>query len=131
MALSFYFSPAGMTAARYDECVARLTKAGALHPAGRTYHACFGTDSQVYVFDVWDSQASFDRFGTTLIPILHAIGVDPGQPMVAAVHKILEPPAKAARIAKVRRAKAAPKRKAQKQKATKRKAPKRGLLRMR
>lgn len=130
MALSFYFSPTGMTAAKYDECIARLTKAGALHPAGRTYHSCFGTDNQVYVFDVWDSQASFDRFGATLVPILHAIGVDPGQPMVATVRNTLVPPKKAAR-ARPRRAKASPKRKAAKRKAAKRKAPKRGLRRQR
>jgi hypothetical protein len=131
VALSFYFSPTGMTAAKYDECIARLTKAGALHPAGRTYHACFGTDGQVNIFDVWESQASFERFGTTLVPILHAMGMDPGQPMVATVRNILVPPAKAARAARPRRAKASPKRKAAKGKAAKRKAPKRGLLRQR
>jgi hypothetical protein len=38
------------------------------------------------VFDVWDSQAEFDAFGATLMPILQEIGVDPGQPDVMPIH---------------------------------------------
>jgi hypothetical protein len=44
----------------------------------------------VQVFDVWDSQASFDVFGQTLMPILAEVGIDPGQPQVAEVHNIIE-----------------------------------------
>jgi hypothetical protein len=105
-----YFSPATMSAAKYDECIARLTKAGALHPVGRTYHVCLRTGDQVQVFDVWDSQAEFDAFGATLLPILQSLGVDPGQPMVSPVHKVITPPAMARR-ATSRRAKAASKKK--------------------
>lgn len=75
------------------------------NPAGRRYHACFGGGDKVQVFDVWDSQASFDAFGQTLMPILQSLGADPGQPMVAPLHNVIVPPAKrpAAR-AKARRA---------------------------
>jgi hypothetical protein len=94
MALAFYFSPPSlMTAAKYDECIARLKAAGAAHPRGRAYHACFGTSDSVAVFDVWTSQSEFEEFGKTLIPILQAIGVDAGQPMVAEVHNVIVPPA--------------------------------------
>jgi hypothetical protein len=68
MALAFYFSPA-MNAQQYDTCVRKLEAAGAGKPAGRLYHACFGTSDKVAVFDVWDSQQSFDAFGQTLMPI--------------------------------------------------------------
>jgi hypothetical protein len=34
------------------------------------------------VFDVWTSQAAFDKFGKTLMPILQQLGIDPGQPSV-------------------------------------------------
>jgi hypothetical protein len=37
-------------------------------------------------FDVWESQAAFDAFGVTLLPILAAAGVEMNEPMVARVH---------------------------------------------
>ena len=98
MALAFYFSPTPvMTAQLYDECVKRLQKAGAGHPAGRVYHACFGTSESVNVFDVWTSQAAFEKFGETLLPILHELGTDPGQPRVMEIHNVIVPPAARAR----------------------------------
>ncbi len=117
MAIGMYFAPATMSPAKYDECIARLTKAGALHPTGRVYHVCLKTGDKVQVFDVWNSQAEFDAFGATLMPILQALGVDSGQPMVSPVHKVIVPPAKAARRGAPRAKKAAPKRKATKKRS--------------
>ena len=88
MALALYFSPM-MTAQEYDTCIRKLEAAGAGTPAGRLYHACFGTDKMA-VFDVWDSQESFDRFGQTLMPIMKEIGVDPGQPQVMPIHNVIK-----------------------------------------
>ena len=96
MALGFYFEPAALSAARYDECIKQLKKAGAGHPTGRSYHACFGPADKVMVFDVWTSQAAFDKFGRTLLPILQGLGVDPGPPSVMPIRKIIVPPAKKA-----------------------------------
>jgi hypothetical protein len=104
MSLGFYFAMDGMTAAQYDEVIKLLKKAGAGHPAGRTYHASFGTPDKLSVFDVWTSQAAFDKFGQTLIPILQQVGVAPGQPAVMEIHNQITPPAKA-RPAKARPAK--------------------------
>jgi hypothetical protein len=94
MALGFYFAPAAMSAAQYDECIKQLKKAGVGHPTGRSYHACFGSPDKLMVFDVWTSQAAFDKFGKTLLPILQGLGVDPGPPSVMPIHKIIVPPAK-------------------------------------
>jgi hypothetical protein len=38
---------------------------------------------------VWDSQEAFDAFGETLMPILGAAGIDPGEPVIAQVHNII------------------------------------------
>ena len=96
MALAFYFAPAAMTAEKYDECIRLLRKAGAGNPLGRSYHASFGPKDKLMVFDVWTSQAAFDKFGKTLMPILQQLGVDPGQPSVMPVHKVILPAAKVA-----------------------------------
>jgi hypothetical protein len=89
MALGFYFTPSGFTPAKYDEVLALLEAAGAGAPAGRLYHVALESDGLVQVFDVWESQEAFEAFGATLLPIMGNLGVDPGQPMVAPVRKII------------------------------------------
>ena len=91
MAIGIYFSAAGMSAAKYDECIKLLKKAGAGNPTGRSYHTAFGRKDNLMVFDVWTSQAAFDKFGKTLMPILQQLGIDPGQPAVMPVHKVILP----------------------------------------
>ena len=92
MAIGIYFAPTAMSADQYDTIVRKLEAAGAGHPAGRSYHACFGSAGKLAVFDVWDSQAAFDRFGETLMPILKEVGADPGQPQVMPIHNVIVGP---------------------------------------
>jgi hypothetical protein len=106
MAIGVYFSPAAMSAAQYDDCIKLLRKAGAGNPTGRSYHAAFGAKDKLMVFDVWTSQAAFDKFGKTLMPILQQLGLDPGQPTVMEMHKVIVPAPKVASAKK--KAKAAP-----------------------
>jgi hypothetical protein len=94
MAIGIYFSNNGMSAAKYDECIKLLKKAGAGNPSGRSYHTAFGPKDNLMVFDVWTSQAAFDKFGKTLMPILQQLGIDPGTPAVMPVHKVIVPTAK-------------------------------------
>lgn len=89
MALGIYFAVEGMSVEKYDEVIRRLEEAGAGAPAGRSYHCAFAVGEGLHVFDVWDSQESFDGFGQTLMPILGELGVDPGEPMVSPVHSII------------------------------------------
>jgi hypothetical protein len=109
MAIGIYFAPAAMSAAQYDECIKLLRKAGAGNPPGRSYHASFGPADKIAVFDVWTSQAAFDRFGKTLMPILEQLGVDPGQPAVMPIRKVIVPARPAAAPAKAARKATAPK----------------------
>ncbi len=89
MAISVYVNPASMTAAQYDDIIGRLDAAGAGQPAGRLYHACFGSGDKLQVFDIWESQQAFDKFGETLMPIVQEVGLDAGQPMVEPVHNLI------------------------------------------
>jgi hypothetical protein len=90
MALGFYFRPTGFTPEIYDEAVKRLEAAGAGAPAGRTNHFALDVGGQIHVFDVWDSQEAFEAFGATLVPIMSELGADPGEPMVAQVHNVID-----------------------------------------
>ena len=90
MAIAMYFHPASFTAAKYDEAIAKLEAAGAGSPPGRLHHSCFGPPDSVMVYDIWESQEQFDKFGETLIPILSELGVDPGEPDVMPVHNVIQ-----------------------------------------
>jgi hypothetical protein len=90
MALGFYFTPSTFTPSKYDDTITRLEAAGAGAPAGRLYHVALESDGLIQVFDVWDSQESFEAFGVTLLPIMAELGADPGQPRVSPVHNIIE-----------------------------------------
>jgi len=89
MANAYLFSPKSMTAQQYDECIRKLEAAGAGHPPGRLFHACYGTGDQLRVFDIWESEETFGAFGPILGPILAELGVDPGTPQVMPVHHTL------------------------------------------
>jgi hypothetical protein len=101
VAIGVYFAPPAVSADQYNEAVKRLKKAGAGHPTGRSYHTAFGASDKLMVFEVWTSQAAFERFGKTLMPILQDVGIDPGQPAVMPIHKVITPAA-ATRAAKKR-----------------------------
>jgi hypothetical protein len=92
MAIGVYVALSGMSTDKYNECTQRLKQAGAAHPPGRSYHAAFGPPDKLAVFDVWSSQAAFDKFGKTLMPILQELGVDAGQLSVLEIHKVVKPP---------------------------------------
>jgi hypothetical protein len=90
MAISIYVNPASLTAAQYDDIAGRLDVAGAGKPAGRLYHACFGSGDKLQIFEIWESQQASDKFRETLMPILQEVGLDPGQLMVEPVHNLIQ-----------------------------------------
>jgi hypothetical protein len=122
MAIGVYVALSGMSTDKYRECTERLKRAGAAHPPGRSYHAAFGPPDKLAVFDVWSSQAAFDKFGQTLMPILQELGVDAGQLSVLEIHKVVKPPVarKSKGKTKTKKTKAAPARRAKRRPARKR-----------
>jgi len=89
MALGFYITAKGFTPDKYDTTTVQLEEAGAGAPEGRISHVALESDGEIQVFDIWESQAAFDAFGQTLIPILTAAGIEINEPMVARVHNTI------------------------------------------
>jgi hypothetical protein len=89
MAIGVYFSEANFTSEQYRDAVKRLEAAGVGAPEGRLYHVAFGDENNLQVFDVWESQQTFDKFGEKLMPILAEVGYQPPTPMIAPVHNII------------------------------------------
>ena len=90
MALLTRFAPPSLTAEQYDNVVRRLTEEGIHPPDGLDYELCFGTEGELKVSLVWDSQEQFEAFAARLMPILEELGVDPGEPEVLPVHNIVK-----------------------------------------
>ena len=90
MALGIYFVHQGFTPEKYGKTIAQLEAAGAGAPKGRTYHVALESEGAIQVFDIWESQADFEAFGQTLIPILTELGVELQDPMVANVHNVIK-----------------------------------------
>jgi hypothetical protein len=90
MALGIYFVHQGFTPEKYENAIKKLEAAGAGAPKGRTYHVALESDGEIQVFDIWESQADFDEFGKTLVPILAELDVELKAPMVANVHNVIK-----------------------------------------
>ncbi|MGH2974515.1 MAG: hypothetical protein ACRDLL_06570 [Solirubrobacterales bacterium] len=90
MSVLIRFAPASLTAAQYDESVRKLEEAGAFPPDGLDYHVCFGTDGNLRVSEIWDSQEQLDAFGEQLLPVLSEVGINPGEPEVMEIHNIVK-----------------------------------------
>jgi hypothetical protein len=90
MTLGMYFAPKSFSPAAYDDAIKRLDEAGAGSPPGRLYHFAMESGGQIQVFDVWESEKQFQDFGATLMPIMAAVGSEPGEPQVAQIHNIIK-----------------------------------------
>jgi hypothetical protein len=90
MSLLARFTPAGLTAEKYDESISRLEAQGDFPPDGLDYHVCFGSDGSLKVSEIWDSQEQFQAFGERLMPLLGEVGIDPGEPEVIEIHRVIK-----------------------------------------
>jgi hypothetical protein len=76
MSIVVRFKPTNLTAEKYAESVRRLEEAGAWPPDGLDYHVFFGSDDNLHVSEIWDSQEQLAAFGERLMPILADIGIE-------------------------------------------------------
>jgi hypothetical protein len=90
MSVLIRFAPTSTTTQQYDEVIRKLEGEGDWPPDGLEYHCCFLSDGIVRVSEVWDSRAQLDAFGQRLMPVLDAVGIDPGQPEILDVHNIVK-----------------------------------------
>ena len=89
MSVLIRFSPPSLTAAQYDQAVGRLNDAGVFPADGLDYEICYGSDGNLKVSQVWDTQEQLDAFGARLMPILSELGINPGEPEILEVHHVI------------------------------------------
>jgi hypothetical protein len=90
MSVLIRFAPPSLTAEQYDSVVARLWSEGVFPAEGLDYEICFGSEGNLKVSQVWDSEEQMEAFGQRLMPILQEVGIDPGQPEIVQVHSIIK-----------------------------------------
>ncbi len=90
MSVLIRFAPPALTAKQYDEVVRRLTEEGVFPAEGLDYEICFGSEGNLKVSQVWDTQQQLEAFGERLRPILAEMGIDSGEPEVVEVHNIIK-----------------------------------------
>ena len=66
MSIVVRFTPAGLTAEQYGKAVRMLEDQGAFPPEGLDYHVCFGSDGDLRVSEIRDSEEQFEAFGELL-----------------------------------------------------------------
>jgi hypothetical protein len=91
MSILVRFAPASLTAAQYDEAIRRLEEAGTVPADGVEYHVCFGSEPNLRVSEIWESEEQWQAFGEKLMPILAEVGIEPGQPEVLPIYNIIKP----------------------------------------
>jgi hypothetical protein len=89
MTIGVYFHPKSLTTSQYDMAIKKLDAAGAGRPAGRIHHSCFGPDTDLMVYEIWETQQAFENYGPILMPVLQETGIDPGTPDVMPLHNLV------------------------------------------
>jgi hypothetical protein len=90
MSVLIRFTPSSLTRQQYDDVTRRLEEAGDWPPDGLDYHVLFGSEGNLRVSEVWDSQEQLDAFGERLRPVLAEVGIDPGEPELLEIHNIIK-----------------------------------------
>jgi hypothetical protein len=90
MSILVRFHPKNLTAEQYDQVVRQEEGTDTFPPDGRKYHVCFGTDGDLRVSEIWDSQEQLQAYGEILMPLLADAGVElSAEPEVLEVHNII------------------------------------------
>ena len=93
MSVVIRYNPAGLTKETYDGVNERLEAAGESEGSmdGLVMHVCFGSDGDLKVSEIWDSEEKWRAFAERLMPVLQESGVQMGsEPQVFEVHSLTQ-----------------------------------------
>lgn len=91
MSILVRYNPTNVTTEKYEESVRRLEAAGTWPPDGLEFHALFGTEGNLKVSEIWDSQEKWQAFGERMMPVLTDVGIEfSGAPEVFEARNIIK-----------------------------------------
>jgi hypothetical protein len=80
MSILARFSPANLTEQQYQDVNRRLQEGGDFPPDGRELHVCFGTDGNLLISEIWESEEKMQAFAERLMPILEEVEITQAAP---------------------------------------------------
>ena len=81
MAIVVRYSPLNLTEKDYNQVNEKLrAQVGEDMPDGMVMHVLFGTDGDLKISEIWDSQEQWQAFGEKLNPILEEAGAQTSGP---------------------------------------------------
>ena len=92
MSIVVRFNPTNLTTEQYNESIRRLEAAElAWPPEGLEFHVLFGSEGDLRVSEIWDSQEQLQAFGEGMMPILTDVGVEfSSAPEIFEVHNTIK-----------------------------------------
>jgi hypothetical protein len=79
----------GLTREKYDEVSRQMEESGAWPPDGIDIHVCFGSDDDLRVSEIWDSEEQLRAFTERLFPVLSEVGVErAGEPELFEIQEL-------------------------------------------
>ncbi len=84
--------PRGLTREQYDEVSRRMEGTGAWPPDGLDMHVLFGTEGDLRVSEIWDSEQQFRTFQPRLTAVLDEVGVPYADAEVFQAHELQKRP---------------------------------------
>jgi len=76
MSIVVRFHPTTVTQEKYEESLRRLEESGEWPPNGLELHVLFGSEDDLKVSEIWDSEEQLRAFGERLMPILDEVGIE-------------------------------------------------------
>ena len=76
MSIVVRFHPTTVTQEKYEESLRRLEESGEWPPNGLELHVLFGSEGDLKVSEIWDSEEQLRAFGERLMPILDEVGIE-------------------------------------------------------
>ena len=67
MSIVVRYQPTNVTTEKYEESTRRLEAAGTWPPDGLEFHVLFGTEGNLKVSEIWDSQEQWEAFGERIV----------------------------------------------------------------
>ncbi len=90
MSIVVRYQPVGLTRQQYDEVTRRMEEAWP--PDGLQTHVLFGTEGDLKVSEIWESDELYRSFSEQILPVLNEVGVQlDAEPEVFPVHELEQP----------------------------------------
>jgi hypothetical protein len=89
MPVAVHICPDHMSAQDYERVIGELRASDAHQPRGRRFHAAYGDEGNLCMFEVWDSREQFDAHREDLVGTLRAVGLGAGDVAIHPLHSAL------------------------------------------